>query len=299
MTMNEASPPVAVLFADVCGNARLHEKLGSTEALRAADRCLKRMERAVDGFGGRIAKSSGEELMAVFQTADEALQAAVEMQERVADLPPVSGVKLDIRVGFTYGSVLSEDGELSGETVKLAAQLAGLARPGQALTSESGIEALSSVWQKKAREMDVLPAQKLAAGTRLFELLTHEILPGVPGVAAASFGGSTAGGSIRFKYRGENVVLDEQRPVLMCGRDAESDIVIHDRRASRHHARIERRGDVVVLVDQSTNGTFLRLNGRPEIFVRRGECMLQGPGVLSFASSATSPDSDFAEFEQI
>ena len=65
---------------------------------RAVDRCMKRMERAVEGFGGRIVKLVGDELMATFALADEAFQAGVEMQLRVADLPPVSGVKLAVRV---------------------------------------------------------------------------------------------------------------------------------------------------------------------------------------------------------
>src|SRR5512146_2387517 len=104
--MNEAPLNVSVLFADVSGSARLHEKLGSAEALRAVDRCMKRMERTVDGFNGRIVKIVGDELMATFDHADEALQAAIEMQLRVADLPPVSGVKLEIRVGFSHGEVV-------------------------------------------------------------------------------------------------------------------------------------------------------------------------------------------------
>ena len=88
--MNEhASTFSALLFAAVGDSARLHEKLGRNEARWAIDRCLKRMERAVDALGGKAIKVAGEELMAVFPTADAAFQAAVEMRQRVDDLPPI------------------------------------------------------------------------------------------------------------------------------------------------------------------------------------------------------------------
>ena len=129
ITMSEQSRPVSILFAEVCGNALLYENLGSAEALRAADRCLKRMERAAEVFSGRIVKTSSEELMAVFDSADEALQAGLEMQQRIADLPRVSGVKTEIRVAFSHGLVSENLSGLAGETVNVAAHLVGLARP--------------------------------------------------------------------------------------------------------------------------------------------------------------------------
>ena len=47
------------------------------------------------------------------------------------------------------------------------------------------------------------------------------------------------------------------RDGIVIGRDAQCNIVIADRNASRQHARIERRRDKFFLVDQSTNGTFV------------------------------------------
>ena len=52
--------------------------------------------------------------------------------------------------------------------------------------------------------------------------------------------------------------LSEERPLLTLGRDAQNDVVIADRKASRMHARIERRRDKFVLVDHSSNGTWYR-----------------------------------------
>jgi serine/threonine protein kinase len=54
----------------------------------------------------------------------------------------------------------------------------------------------------------------------------------------------------------ESVII--KRPVMMIGRDPDNDITIDDRKASRHHARIEFTGKYYQVVDlNSTNGTYL------------------------------------------
>lgn len=88
---------------------RLIEKLGETEASHAVERCLARMERAVLGCAGRIVKQLNGELLALFDRADEAAQAAIDMQVRVADLPPISGVKLAVRTAFSCGTIFREE----------------------------------------------------------------------------------------------------------------------------------------------------------------------------------------------
>ena len=104
--MNDhATTSGVLLFAGVVDSARLYEKLGRNEARWAIDRCLKRMERSVEALDGQAIKVAGEDLMAVFPTADAAFQAAFEMRQRVDDLPPISGLRLEIRVGFAFGTL--------------------------------------------------------------------------------------------------------------------------------------------------------------------------------------------------
>jgi len=52
--------------------------------------------------------------------------------------------------------------------------------------------------------------------------------------------------------------------------------------ASRMHARIERRRDKFVIVDQSSNGTYVTVDGEPEIHLKREELMLRGRGRVCF-----------------
>ncbi len=301
--MNNNEKIQSVLFADVSGSARLHEKLGDAEALRAVDRCLKRMERGVEGFGGRIVKTVGGELMALFEQPDDATQSAIEMQQRVADLPPVSGVKLAIRVGFSHGPVVEGDGEFLGETVTAAARLAGLAKPGQVLTSIQGLDALSPAFKLWARDLGSAAGKGKTTGIKVFEIAQPpEVVPPVANFAPPSDkanNDAAKGARLYLRYNGEVIVLDGRKRFINMGRGTDSDILIRDRRASRHHARIERRGDVFVLSDNSTNGTFVTLSGELELLLRGEECVIHGKGVICFAGPATSADADCAEFEQL
>lgn len=302
MMMDEVSHPYrSVLFADVSGSAKLHEKLGNTEALRAAERCMKRMERAVEAFNGRLLRHNGDELMAVFATAEEASMSAIEMQQRVADLPPISGVKLAIRVGFSFG-IFDENEPSTGELVDTAAYLTGLAKPGQILTTTEAQTTLSPVLQLSIRDRGTMAAKGKFPEIQLFELLASDsaLAPIETGDATKTAkGDATHGTRLRLRYGDDMVILDKRNTVVSMGRDADCDVVIHDRRASRRHVEIEWREDNrFILSDMSTNGTYVTIKGQPEIHLRKEECVIHGTGVICFAASANTPQADRVEFEQ-
>jgi len=289
---------LSALFMSVFGTSRLFEKLGGGEALHAIDRCMKRVQRSVDGFRGRVVRTTRDDLTALFESPDEACQAALTTQRRVADLPPVSGVKLSVRAGFHHG-LLVADG--TGGCVSAAEFLAGLARPGQILTTGETQTLLSSTLQASTRHLDTVAIGGQLEGQPAFEVVWLE--PRTPGFRAivepAPAKPVERDARLCVRYAGQVKLLDRIRPNLLMGRDATCDVTVRDRRASRHHARIERRGDEFVLSDLSTNGTFVTISGRPELLIRREEFVLRGSGMIAFAASASSPGADIAEFEHL
>ncbi len=86
-----------VLFAEILGNQKLADKLGQAEAQRALDRGRNRIMRSVDARHGKALLDRAHRLIAVFKKADDAVQAAADMQEKVRRLPPVSGINLGVR----------------------------------------------------------------------------------------------------------------------------------------------------------------------------------------------------------
>src|SRR4051812_15831756 len=116
---------VAVLFADVSGSTKLYETQGDTIGHRTVRGCVEAMRRATEGEGGRVVKTIGDEVMAVFGKADAAARAAIAMHRVVEQLPEVAGTKLTLRIGFHGGPVLQKENDIFGDTVNLAARLAG------------------------------------------------------------------------------------------------------------------------------------------------------------------------------
>ena len=83
-------------------------------------------------------------------------------------------------------------------------------------------------------------------------------------------------------------LLDARRPVIRIGRDQSSDLQIGDSRASRKHAEIELRGDKFVLIDRSSNGTFVAIEGEKEFILSREEAVLRGKGHIALGSTCTA-----------
>ncbi|HEX6733800.1 MAG TPA: adenylate/guanylate cyclase domain-containing protein, partial [Azonexus sp.] len=267
--------------------------------------CLKRMKRSIDGHRGRTIQIVGDELLAVFESAEDACQAAIDMQQRIADLPPVSGLKLTIRIGLHAGPVTEEGDKLSGEVVTNAARIAGIARRDQILCSSTLAAELPEAGPVIVRPMPDL-GSIAEHGDNLTLCHIHWTSHEMGGYSPSTFGPAAPPASpaavaerLCVRYHGKAFLLDSKTPVLTLGRDLGNKLVIEDRKASRQHARIEKRKDGYFLVDTSTNGCFVSLGGRQETLVRRHEILLEGVGRICFGCTGNDPGADGAEFEHL
>ena len=311
-SMSKAQSKVFAMFADVSGSARLFQRIGDTEAAYAVERCVKRMERSIAGYRGQTVKISGGELVAAFESAEDACQAAINMQLRVSKLPPVSGLKLTIRIGVHVG-VIDAGGAVPSEEIITAAtnkavtgarNIAGLARIDQIVASSLFIRELPKRSAILSRVMPDLG--RLKEGDRSFDLsevdwLTHEEQHQKHGVIMDPTPSQILGGVDRLciRYRGNAFLLDEKSPTLTLGRGPASKLLIIDHKASRAHGRIERRTNSYFYIDSSTNGSYVSLGTQKEILVRQGEIELKGSGRICFGASGRDPKADYAEFEHL
>jgi hypothetical protein len=110
---------------------------------------------------------------------------------------------------------------------------------------------------------------------------------------------STREAMLKVRHGSKEVDLGPSDNVFTFGRDAQSDIVIGDRMASRQHARIERRRDKFVLIDHSTNGTYCTVQGEKEIELRREELTLRGRGRISFGHAYAEDPAETVEFDTL
>lgn len=143
----------AVLFADVAGSTALYEVLGDERAFDLVERCLAIMSACTADAGGRVVKTIGDAVMAVFADSDVAATAAIAMQRRVDELGPRLGVHLCLRIGFHAGTVVERDNDVFGDTVNLASRLCDLASRGQIVTVRETAAGLAQRFRPDLREL--------------------------------------------------------------------------------------------------------------------------------------------------
>lgn len=95
-------------------------------------------------------------------------------------------------------------------------------------------------------------------------------------------GEATRGMRLRFDDR--ELLVDKRRPSVTIGRGEDQDIVVKGERISLIHARIEISDNKFVLIDQSTNGTYVQTADAEESFIRRGSSQLGGQGMIGLGS---------------
>jgi class 3 adenylate cyclase len=283
--MDGGESALAVLFADVSGSTRLYEKLGNAPALAAVGRCVDLMRTVCEAHGGRIVKTIGDEVMATFAVVDKATEAAAAMQAQIGELAPVEGTRLAIRVGFHVGPAIESAGDVYGDAVNVAARMAALAKAGQVITTAETAAALSPWLRARLRELDRMTVKGKSEDIAIFELLWQD---SSDELTALSTRPRLAPARIRLSLGEREIELSDAKPSLTFGRDPQCDVVIADRLASRVHARIERRRDKFVLVDQSSNGTYVAVDNGPEILLRREELILRGRGSISFGHAPSA-----------
>ena len=244
----------------------------------------------MNGNGGVIVKTLGDGMVCEFREPDAAFRAACGMQEATGRVDAKDKGGLKIKVGYTFGPVVLKDRDVFGDTVNVCARLVSLANPQQVLTTRQTVDSLSTDLKSRCRE---LYATKVRG--RQGEVMVCEVLwrsdPDQTRVDTFGIDGSpraTWTYVLKLTHAGETVTV-EDAATARIGRDASNEVVVNTENASRLHARIFTRDGHFVIADQSTNGTFLKVDGAErEVRLRRGEAVLGERGWIGVGKSAAS-----------
>jgi adenylate cyclase len=277
----------AVLFADVCDSTGLYESLGDAPALALVNTLFEKLGSITATHEGIVIKTLGDAVISQFRDADKAFRAACDMQTAAAALSPRSQAKFAIKIAFNYGPVVLKDDDVFGDTVNVCSRLNTLGSPEQVLTTQLTVDALSPGLRVRCRQLYPLKVKGKAEQIMVFDVLwrldpdiTERDLPARPSAAR------NAVAVLKISYGGESYTVGPAQEVLL-GRDKGNDIIIESTRASRVHARIFGRDGNFVIADQSSNGTFLLIDGNSrEMLLRREEAVMGERGWVGFGKSA-------------
>ena len=279
---------VAILFADVVGSTQLYDKFGDTKASETVAHCLEVMKDATHQFSGTVIKTIGDEVMSTFVTVDEAMGAASQMQARIsADADGSEDrIPVTIRIGCHFGPVVEETNDIFGAAVHTANRMTSQAKANQIIISGTTVDQMSPEWKAQTRQIDFAPVRGRIDEVALFELIWQpdEATSMVP---ALDWQDKTTGpGKITLTFRDSTVVVDDLKKNINLGRADNNDLVVKGNLISRIHARVEMRRGKFMLIDQSTNGTFLENAKGEEMFVRRDSTELSGEGTIGLGRVA-------------
>ena len=284
-----ASEQLAVLFADVCDSTTIYEAIGDKRALTLIARLIARLDERTKESAGRVVKRLGDGIVCQFKNPDSAFLAACRMQEAAASLSQGAEPKLAIKVGFTWGPVETEAGDVFGDTVNVCARLAALAGPKQILTTQETVDALSPPLRSRSRHLYPVRVRGRTEEVEVSEVLWRLDDPDVTeALERADLAAAHAEWVLKLIYRGDSVVVGAGASISI-GRDKANDIVVRSAHASRVHARVHGRGAHFVIADHSSNGTFVLIDGNPnELQLRREEATLGERGYIGIGDSAAS-----------
>jgi hypothetical protein len=207
------------------------------------------------------------------------------MHQQTDALPARNGFSFALRIGLHYGTaLLMDDGDLYGDAVNVAARMAGLARARQIILSRETLEQLAPPLRSQARVLDHVAVKGKRNKMTICQIIwePHDATFMASDIDLFNEQPDDSGFVLRFDR--QEFRLDKDFPCLMFGRGAQCDLVIESEHVSRCHARVEYRRGKYVLVDQSTNGTFVTLDDGREIYLRREEMTLWGDGVISIGT---------------
>jgi WD40 repeat protein/class 3 adenylate cyclase len=124
------------LIADVRGYTRFTQERGDEAAAHLATRFAELAREAIEAAGGSLVELRGDEALAVFDSARQALRAAAGLQEHfVAETVADPSLPLAVGIGLDAGEAVPVDGGYRGGALNLAARLCSLAGPGEVLIS--------------------------------------------------------------------------------------------------------------------------------------------------------------------
>lgn len=260
----------AIVHADLAGFTRLMEgaETRTFRHLKAAQNEVWRP--AIEAGSGRLVGTAGDAMLAEFGSAVAAVNAAIDIQERMVRFNATLGERQHMlfRIGVHLGEVIvdQEDQNIFGDGVNLAARIQGIAEPGGIAVSRAVrdvtelridyayVDGGGHTFKNVSRPVHVFHVRPAHAPRGVLRLEGVDSL-GQPHICEIAVSKLTEG-------------------VVVGRASGQSDLVVAHATVSRRHARLSLVGDTLRIEDLgSTNGTSV--DGKP---VRPGFPMAAEPG---------------------
>jgi adenylate cyclase len=305
-----------VVFCDLVGSTGLFEKLGDATASHLVTQLNSALSRAIEQFKGRVVKTLGDGIFAVFNQEEQAFDACCQIQREMQDRPLMlfadeklavsSGtfrsLRIELQIGMESGEVVEIKGDCYGDAVNTAARLADLAGARQILTSQRVLDGLPGHRHGELSSLGPMFLRGKGEATTVFRVNWQKRSECDPDATmlGALFIPAARTQELVLLFQGQTIKLQQAGSALQSvqmGRAVTSELAVSDPRVSRTHASVKVRGDQFVLTDASSYGTWVYAGGQSEpLVLRRTECVLVGEGEISLGCERAADNAAIVRF---
>jgi adenylate cyclase len=285
-----------VVFTDLHGSTAVFESLGNARATEVVTKITAWIGTQCELQGGRVVKTLGDGVLAIFSDPQDAVAAVVEMQrvhsKRVLRTAP--DLRMPMRIGMASGEVEMVGDDCYGDAVNVASRLCDLCGPNQIWASAASLNFVEEASGVTFRTLGPIGIRGRAEQCSVYQIEWRQeevsdflTMQGQLDEVYASNEVDALGREIELKWLDQTKRFKSFELPVNIGRVRTVEFVVDDPRVSRTHARLEWRNGSVVIVDVSSYGSWVRFVGAKgsDVLLRRQECVLHGKGELALGGS--------------
>ncbi|WP_407407024.1 adenylate/guanylate cyclase domain-containing protein [Peribacillus sp.] len=135
---------VTILFSDLQGSTSLYESIGDADAYGQVRRHFEFLSHWISKNSGGVVKTIGDAVMAVFHLPEDALKAAIQIQEHVSEFNATVGDPIVLKLGLYSGPAIAVNSndrlDYFGRTVNMAARVQGQSAGHDLVLSEDALQ---------------------------------------------------------------------------------------------------------------------------------------------------------------
>ena len=258
----------AILHADLAGFVRLVENQEELTFAHLRSARAEIWQPAIESGGGSLVHSAGDALLAEFASAAAAVQAAIDIQERMARFNETidEDQRLLFRIGVHLGEIIIDEAghDIFGDGVNLAERIQVLAEPGGIAVSRAVRDVAKLRDDYAYVDAGEHRAKHVSLPLHIYRVRARENAATVPSRQEPLRGiFHFHGADDTGRKFGFDVGMDElakRKQSVLIGRDSsQCDVVLLNASVSRRHARLSVGRDNILQIEDvgSTNGTSI------------------------------------------
>ena len=285
-----------VVFTDLHGSTAVFEALGNALATETVTEITSRISQQCIENGGRVVKTLGDGILAMFPDCQSAVNAVVEIQRTHSNsmLQTPMQLRMPMRIGVASGEVEIVAGDCYGDAVNVASRLCDLCGPYQIWADAASLNSMVENPGTSFRVLGPITIRGRSEPCTVYQIEWHDdvasaflTMQGVLDPAQVSGEHDVLGREVELSWSGNTRRFKSFELPVQLGRVRDADFIVNDPRVSRIHGRLEWRNGSVVYVDASSYGSWIRFAGTKgsDVLLRRAECVLHGKGELALGAS--------------